>query len=264
MSSIANRKERVAFIGAQKGVTPDALTGRTEVAVEDIGILEGIQGDDPEEILNGNIEDLVNFKLSDNFTSNRCVFFYPDSIVRNVAGTNIELHGFYIAAAAAGNLSGRQNVAIPLTNKSLSGFSLTRDKVYRPIILNALGEVGATVLQPVTGGGIVLAGRTTSQSGYVEDEEISIIFIRDAIKKVLRASMKGYIGKVQGPDTTKLMASRASSIMSGMVAQGLVTSFGNVRVEQDKVDPRQMNVYLQFTPAYPINYIFIDIEVGII
>ena len=264
MSSIANRKERVAFIGAQIGVTPDALTGRKEIAIEDIGILEGIQGDDPEEILDGNVEDLVNFKLSDNYTSNRCVYFYPDSIVRNVAGTNVPLHGFYMGAAAAGYLSAKQNVAIPLTNKALSGFSLTRDKVFRQVTLNALGGVGATVLQPVTGGGIVLAGRTTSQSGYVEDEEISIIFIRDAVKKILRGSLKGYIGGVQSTDTNSLISARVSSIMSAMVSQGLVTAYKNVRVEQDKVDPRQINVYLQFSPAYPINYVFIDIEVGVI
>lgn len=264
MSSIANRKERVAFIGAQMGVTPDALTGRKEIAVEDIGILEGIQGDDPEELLDGNVEDLVNFKLSDNYTSNRCVYMYPDTIVRNVAGTNVPLHGFYMAAAAAGYLSAKQNVAIPLTNKTLSGFSLTRDKVYRQITLNSLGAVGATVVQPVTGGGAVLAGRTTSQSGYVEDEEISIIFIRDAVKRILRQSLKGFIGGVQNADTKNLMSARTNSIMSGLTSQGLVTEYKNIRVEQDKVDPRQMNVYLQFTPAYPINYVFIDIEVGII
>lgn len=264
MSSIANRKERVAFIGAQMGVTPDAITGRAEIAVEDIGILEGIQGDDPEEVLDGNVEDLVNFKLSDNYTSNRCVYMYPDSIVRNVAGTNVALHGFYMAAAAAGYLSSKQNVAIPLTNKTLSGFSLTRDKVFRPIILNQLGAEGATVVQPVTGGGAVLAGRTTSQSGYVEDEEISIIFIRDAVKRILRDSLKGYLGGVQSPDTNNLVSARVNSIMSALVTQGLVTTYKNIRVEQDKVDPRQINVYLQFTPAYPINYVFIDIEVGVI
>jgi hypothetical protein len=264
MSSVANKKERVAFIGAQIGVTPAALIGTSLVAIEDIGIIEGIQGDEAQEVLDGEIEDLVNFKLSDNYTSNRSVYFYPDSIVRNVNGTNVSLHGFYIAAAAAGFLSAKQNVAIPLTDKALSGFSLTRDKVYRPIIQNQLGGVGATLLQPITGGGRVLAGRTTSTSGFVEDEEISIIFIRDAVKKTLRDSLRPFIGGVQSADTNVLISARVRTIMSGLVSQGLVTSFKNIRVEQDKVDPRQINVFLQFTPAYPINYIFIDIEVGVI
>jgi len=264
MSSIANRLERMAFIGAQSGVTPESLIGLEEIAVEDIGIIEGIQGDDPEEVLNGNTEDLVNFKLDENYTSNRAVYFFPDSIVRNVNGTNISLHGFYIAAAAAGYLSARQNVAIPLTNKTLSGFSITRDKIYKPVIQNQLGGVGATLLEPVTGGGRVLAGRTTSNSGYVEDEEISIMFVRDHVKKILRDSLRGFIGGVQNPDTYVLMGNRVSSIMSALIGQGLITDFDNVNVEQDKVDPRQINVILRFTPAYPINYIFIDIEVGII
>ena len=264
MSSIVNRKERVAFIGAQMGVTPAALIGTEQVAVEDIGVIEGVQGDDPEEVLAGNTEDLVNFKLSDNYTSNRCVYMYPDQIVRNVNGTNVALHGFYMAAAAAGYLSARQNVAIPLTNKTLSGFSLTRDKIYRPIIQNQLGAVGATLVEPVTGGGRVLSGRTTSTSGFVEDEEISIIFIRDMVKRTLRNSLAGFIGGVQGPDTNLLINQRTRSIMTGLVSQGLVTGFDNIKVEQDKVDPRQINVFLRFTPAYPINYVFIDIEVGII
>jgi|15BtaG_2_1085339.scaffolds.fasta_scaffold00060_13 hypothetical protein len=264
MSSVANRKERMAFIGAQIGVTPAALIGTREIAIEDIGIIEGIQGDDAEEILDGNVEDLVNFKLSDNYTSNRSVYLFPDSIVRNVNGTNVNLHGFYQGAAAAGFLSAKQNVAIPLTDKPLSGFSITRDKVYSPTILNQLGGVGATVLQPITGGGRVLAGRTTSTSGFIEDEEISIIFIRDSVKRTLRSSLRPFIGGVQNADTNILMGGRVRTIMNGLIGQGLVTSFKNIRVEQDKVDPRQINVFLQFAPAYPINYVFIDIEVGVI
>jgi hypothetical protein len=264
MSTIANRKERIAFIGAQKGLTVAAATGTAQVAIEDIGVLEGIQGDDAAEVLDGNVEDLANYKISDNYDSNRCVFFYPDAVVRNVSGTNIELPGFYMSTAAAGWLSAKQNVAIPLTFKTLSGFSLTRDKIFRQATLNSLGSVGATVVQPVTGGGQVLAGRTTSQSGYVEDEELSIVFIRDTVKRTLRNSLKSYIGGVQSADTNNLISARVNTIMSSLVTQGLVTDYGNIRVEQDKVDPRQINVFLRFVPTYPINYVFIDIEVGVV
>ena len=76
--------------------------------------------------------------------------------------------------------------------------------------------------------------------------------------------MKGYIGGIQSADTNLLVQSRVSSIMAAMASQGLITTYKNIRVEQDKVDPRQINVYLQFSPAYPINYVFIDIEVGVI
>lgn len=264
MSSIANKKERMAFIGAQIGLTTAALIGTKEVAIEDIGVLEGIQGDDPEEVLSSNVEDLANYKLSDNYNSNRCVFFYPDRVVKNVNGTNSYLDGFYISAAAAGYLSSLQNVAVPLTFKELTGFSITRDRVYRKSVLDQLGGAGATVLQPISGGGKVLAGRTTSHSGFVEDEEISIVFIRDRVKQVLRESLLAFVGTVEDQNTQGVITARVKNLMSALVSQNLITDFKNVRVEKDKVDPRQWNVFLQFVPSYPINYIFIDIEVGVI
>lgn len=264
MSTISNQKERMALIGAQRGLTVAALLGQTDVAIEDIGVLEGIQGDDASEILDGNTEDLANYKLSDNYTSNRSVYFYPDQIIRNVSGTNSFVHGFYMAACAAGYLSATQNVAIPLTFKQLTGFSIGRDRVFRKLILDQLGGVGATVVQPITGGGKILAGRTTSTSGFVEDEEISIMFIRDAVKRTLRDSMLGFIGGVEDSNTLGVMTARVITIMGALVTQGLVSNFKNVRVEKDKVDPRQYNVYLQFSPNYPINFIFIDLTVGIV
>ena len=264
MSTIANQKERMTLIGAQRGLTTAALLGQTEVAIEDIGVLEGIQGDDAAEILDSNTEDLANYKLSDNFNSNRAVYFYPDQIIRNVSGVNNYVNGFYMAAAAGGYLSATQNVAVPLTFKELTGFSIGRDRIFRKQILDQLGGEGATVVQPITGGGKVLAGRTTSQSGYVEDEEISIVFIRDRVKKVLRDSMRSFIGTVEDANTQGLMTAKTKTIMSALVSQGLITDFRSIRVERDKVDPRQWNIYLQFTPSYPINYIFIDLEVGIV
>lgn len=263
MSSVANKKERMAIIGAMQGVTSAALLGNEQVAVENIGVIEGIQGDDPEEILNENIEDLQNFKLDENFTSPRSIYMYPDQIVRNVNGTNTFLDGFFMAAAVGGYLSGNQNVAIPLTNKTLTGFAILRDKVFPTQILNSLGEVGATVVQPIVGGGRVLAGRTTSQTGFIEDEEISIMFIRDRVKEVLREVVKGYIGGVQSDATYALLGAKISNVMSGLVSQGLITEYTGLKVEQDKVDPRQINVFVRFAPSYPINYIFIDIEVGV-
>ena len=263
MSTIAIQKERFAFFGAQQGVTPAALLGTTELAIEDVGVLEGIQGDDPEEVLDGNTEDLVNFKLTDNYTSKRSMYFWPDQIVRNINGTNTFLDGFYLAACAGGWFSGRQNVALPLTNKVLQGFSILRDKKLKQITLNSLNGAGASVLQPVLGGGKVLSGRTTSQTGFVEDEEISVMFIRDAVKQALRVGMLPFIGTVEDLNTHAVLTSRVISLMSGLLSQGLITNFSNVRVERDKVDPRQWNVFVRFQPAYPINYVFIDIEVGV-
>ena len=263
MSTIANRKERVAMFGAINGVTDQAIIGNKLLAIEDIGVVEGIQGDDAEEILNDDVEDLQNFKLSDNYTSKRSIYMFPDQIVRNINGTNTIIDGFYMAAAAAGRLAGTFNVAIPLTNKTLIGFNILRDRTYSQNTLNQLGSVGATVVQPIAGGGRILAGRTTSTSGFIEDEEISIIFIRDRVKKVMRDSLLGFIGTVQDSATNAIIQARVTTILNALINQGLIESFTNVSVERDKVDARQINVYFRFVPTFPINYVFIDIEVGI-
>jgi hypothetical protein len=263
MSSTANQRERVAFIGAQTGVTVAALLGNEEVAVEDIGVIEGVQGDDADELLNNNIEDLQNFDVSVNWGNGfRTVYFWPDTIVRNIQGTNYNIHGFYIGAAAAGYLAGRQNVAIPLTNKVLIGFSILRSKRLTTVQKNSLGGNGVCVLQPVTGGGIVLHGKTTTSSGAPEEEEISIVFIRDRIATSIRAIMRRFIGQPESLTLAADMTAIATRAFKAYQSQGLITQYRNLKLSRDEVDPRQWNISVEVQPTYPVSWIFIDISVG--
>lgn len=265
MSNTANQRERVLLIGAQQGVTNAALAGRTLVAAEDIGVIEGIQGDDAEEILAGNIEDLQDFNIQTNYgTTFRVVYFWPDQIVRAVAGTRTFIHGFYMAAAAAGYLAAQSNVAVPLTRKILTGFSILRDKLLSPQLRNELGNIGATVVQPVTGGGQILLGRTTVASGSPEEEEISVVFIRDRVANVLRDVLRGFIGIPEDPTLTASIITTVTKALQAMNSQGLITTFQNLSVQRDEVEPRQWNVSVEIQPTLPVNWIFIDLSVGIL
>ena len=265
MSNTANQRERVALIGAQPGVTNAALAGRELVAVEDVGVIEGIQGDDPEEVLADNIEDLQNFDVSTNFGHTfRCVYFWPDEIVRVISGTRTTIPGFYMAAAAAGLLAAEPNVAQPLTRKIITGFTINRSKILRPVELNELGNNGVIVVQPVTGGGQMLHGKTTTSSGAPEEEELSIIFIRDRTAKVLRDVLRGFIGQPEDPTLVASITSMVTKALQALVAQGLLTAFQNLSVGRDEVDPRQWNVAVEVQPVYPVNWIFIDVSVGLL
>lgn len=265
MSNIKNRKERVLFIGAINGLTPDNVTGVAPAAVEDLGVLEGIQGDNVNEILAGNEEDLADYGVVNSFGNTfRVVYFYPDQIVVQIGADQTKVDGFFIAAAAAGFLSGVPNVAIPLTNKPLAGFTILRDRIFRPITLENIVVSGITVLQPVTGGGLVLWGKTTTQSGFPEEEEISVVFIRDAIAKTMRIGFAGFIGSAESPTFQNSLMARAQSVLKGFIAQGLITAFTNLKVIRDSVDPRQWNITVQVQPVYPVNWIYIKIGLGII
>lgn len=263
MSNIRNKKERVLFTGAIAGLTPDNLTGVEDAAVEDIGILEGIQGDSVTEVLNGNIEDLANYSVSNAFGNTyRCVYFAPDQIVVSLNGSNTLIDGFYLGAAAAGFTVADLRLENPLTNKTLSGFSILRDKVYTITQLEQLAQSGVTTLQPVSGGGNVIYGRTTTQSGFPEEEEISIIFIRDRLAKILRAGFKSFIGTPETRDTLTLMTTRAVQILNSFASQNLITDYTDLSVSKDSVDPRQYNVSVRVQPTYPVNYVLIRVSVG--
>ena len=266
MSNILNKKERVLFIGAINGLTPDNITGAKFAAVEDIGILEGIQGNTTAEILAaGNDEDLANYSVSNAYGETyRAVYFYPDQIVAQVGTSNQIIDGFYQAAAAAGKLSGIANVAVPLTNKIISGFTILKNRQFSPTVIQTIVNAGATLLQPVAGGGRVVWGITTSQSGFPEEQEISIVFIRDRISKSFRLGFQGFIGNPEDPDTTGTITARATSMLNSFVSQSLITQFASLSVTRDLVDPRQWNVSCLVQPVYPVNWIYINVGVGVI
>jgi hypothetical protein len=268
MSNIQNRKERVLFVGAINGLTPNNLTGATPAAVEDIGVLEGIQGETVADILAGNTEDLTNYSVAAAFgdvaQAFRVVYFYPDQIVVQAGADNVLIDGFYIAAAAAGYFSGQNNIAMPLTNKVLAGFTILRNKQFSPLVLQQLANAGVTTLQPVTGGGVVVWGITTTQSGFVEEQEISIVFIRDRLAKNLRAGFQAFIGLPEDDSTQSKLAARATAILTGAISQGLITAFKDLLVQRDTVDPTQWDISARVQPVYPVNFVFIKISIGLL
>jgi hypothetical protein len=168
-----------------------------------------------------------------------------------------------MAAAAGGWLCGEPNIAMPLTFKTLVGFTILNDKVFKQTELDLMGDAGITVVQPVTGGGRVLHGKTTTQSGAAEEEEISIVFIRDHIARTMRRSFQAFIGQPEDPTLIPSLTSRAIALLNAFSSQNLITAYRNLSVSRDDVEPRQYNIVLEVQPNYPVNWIFIDISVGL-
>ena len=245
------------------GLTPANLTGAQLAAVEDLGPLEGIPGSNPSLVLQANPQDLANYSVAAAYGDTfRVVYFFPDQIVVQAGGNNILIDGFYIAAAAAGYESADVILQNPLTNKVISGFTILGNKTYSTLVLEQLAAAGVCTLQPVSGGGNVVWGITTSQSGFPEEQEISIVFIRDRVAKVLRAGFAGFIGTPQDQNTAAVLNTEAVILLNSLVGQGLITAYTNLSVSQDTVDPRQWNISVSVSPAYPINWIFIKVNVG--
>jgi len=262
MSSIDNRKERVAIIGAINGLTPDNLTGVKAAAVEDLGVLEGIQGDSVTEVLSGNIEDLTDYSVPAAYGSTyRVIYMAPDQIVVNVGGQNTVLDGFYQAGALAGYYSAQTAIATPTTNKILNGYTIPRSRRYSTTTLKALTSAGVFVCQPVAGGGTVKWGLTTTQSGFIEEREASIVFIRDNIAKTLRASYDDFVGQPDLNDIQASMQARLISVLSSM-QPSKITQYKNPVVRRDPTDPTTWLVSVKVMPVYGVNFVYIQVAVG--
>jgi hypothetical protein len=265
MSSTKNRRERVLLTGAIAGLTPANLIGTSLAAVEDIGVLEGIQGENVADILAGNTEDLTNYSVPSAFgTTFRCQYFYPDQIIVQAGADRVVVDGIYAAAAAAGWYSGTSSPAIPLTNKVLSGITIPKSKRLSPTVLENLTAAGVTVLQPVAGGGQVVWGKSTTQSGFPEEEEMSIVFIRDRIAKSMRAGFAGFVGNPEDNTLQATLTARAVGLLNSFVTQGLITAYSDLRIVRDSVDPRQWNISVRTQPSYPVNWIYVKISVGLL
>jgi len=209
------------------------------------------------------VEDLANYSVPDAFGNTfRCVYFYPDQIVVQAGTENVLIDGFYLAAAAAGYLSADVKIENPLTNKVLSGFTILRNKQFSTTTLESLASAGVCTLQPVAGGGRVIWGITTSQSGFPEEQEISIVFIRDRVAKILRSGFQGFIGQAESPDTGAILNTRAVVLLNSLISQGLITNFKDLSVVRDDVDPRQWDITVRVQPVYPVNYIYIKVSLG--
>jgi len=110
----------------------------------------------------------------------------------------------------------------------------------------------------------VISDQTTTNSGAPEEQELSVVFIRDSIAKTMRAAFAGYIGSAESPTLQGSLQARANGILASFIASGLISAFANLQVARDTVDPRQWNITVQILPVYPVNWIYIQIGVGVI
>lgn len=262
-SNIVNRHERVLFIGSINQLTPANLTGAKLADVEDLGIIEGIPNNDITSTLAGNIQDIANYSVPNSYGfTYRCVYFYPDQIFMQAGANNVLIDGFYIAAAAAGFANANLSIQDPFTGKVFSGFTILNNKTFSNSVLQQLAAAGVTTLQPVAGGGKVVWGITTTQSGFPEEQEISIVFIRDRVSKTLRAGFSGFIGTPQTANTATQLNTEAVILLNALISQGIITAFTGLTVMQDTVDPRQWDISVSIKPTYPINWIYVKVTVG--
>jgi phage tail sheath protein FI len=160
-----------------------------------------------------------------------------------------------------GFLAGQVAIQNPCTFQTLAGFNIPNTKKLRRRTKNQLGGAGVLVIEPIAGGGRMLWGKTTVSSGAPEEEEISIVFIRDQVARTVRASLRPFIGRVQSATIVPELSAGIGKLMRSMVGQGLLAGFGSITVQRNPIEPRQIDITVSIAPVSPVNWIYVNITV---
>lgn len=188
------------------------------------------------------------------FNSNRLFYASPDldlPITRIIQGESQLLNPTLLAACASGKHAGFGNTATPLTNKTISGFTMQSDKKSPKLDIDRIIRQGFMPIQARASGGLITRGRTSSLSGDPRLEEISVQRTVDYISKNTRRLVENsFVGSniIAGLLTDiKTTAQQYLNTLEN-ISSGTVTN-----VSVDSVDPRQINIAIDYTPLFPLN-----------
>lgn len=196
-----------------------------------------------------------------NYNNVRVTFVYPDSyvvILEDNQGFQREslVDGYFAAAAYAGlQTDPRFDVATPMTNKNLVGFSRV-GRLLDPVQMNQLATAGLTIVEDLDPRLIIRHALTTNVNGVLEREQ-NIIWIVHFVQRQARANLQKFIGRKRLPKEISNIQATLSSLLGGLVDAEVLQDYRNVQAEADATDPTQVNVQAQILPVFAINYIVV-------
>jgi hypothetical protein len=210
--------------------------------------------------------------LASGISSSRIVLAYPNQLeyYNGVLNQTVTVDGFYLAAAYAGVIS-RQDIQMPLTHKTVQGFSAITASVLKtltPTNKDTLAKGGVALVEPDRQGRLrIRHGVTTNFGGGILTREISLVRVQDGLYNLLQDTMEnsGLIG-IPITDSTAL---QVKSVVSGALetaknTNGLIVDYNSLAVRQQSPpsgDPTVIDVRFAYRPPWPLNYILVSFTV---
>ncbi len=175
--------------------------------------------------------------------------------------SDVSLDGTFLGAAIAGMMT-KFVVQEPLTRKTIVGFkSVVKTDALLETEKNELAGSGVLLLEE-SGGVISIRHGMTTDVSTVQDNEISVMLIRDnTIKGTRDALDRVYIAKVSTNETEANIKTDIESILGQFIRDGSLLSFSDVTVSRNSTDATRYDVSFTIEPAYPINTIFIEFTI---
>ena len=166
---------------------------------------------------------------------------------------------YYMAAAVAGyNASVPQYM--PLTAKNPSGFYSANEYNTKSTKTNECAN-GLMYVDEVGGNMRILHGLTTNASNIIGRESNIVLTKYYIIKQMRRLFANGYIGSIITDQTLLSIKGAAHALLTDLRDANYLTSFVGPTVEQDSINPTQVNVSFSYRPTYSLNYIEITFTI---
>lgn len=224
-------------------------------------------------VASGTNQSLINTCTSiigDTNSNSRMSLVAPQTVNYNVGLSSttgtvtgvVPVDGFYMAAAVAGLYAGLPNVAVPLTNKYINGFSGISNQL-TTADSNTLQSYGTLIIRQNNVGALrIRQGLTTNVSSWLT-QEISISSVGDALSKQLSSALhnSGLIGSPLSVATINGLQSVVNTTLGKAVSSGLIQAFSKLSYSQNPSNPTAVNITFSYSPTIPLNYINVNLTV---
>lgn len=176
-----------------------------------------------------------------------------------ITGVVEAVPGYYAAAAVAGYQSSVPQYT-PLTGKVISAFFSAKEFNTKIVKTNESGN-GLMYIDEVSGALRVLHGVSTSTDSILTRETNIVLTKYYIIKTMRNLFANGYIGSIITPRTLASVQSTVEGALQDLIEDNYIGAYDGVSVEQNGLNPTQIDVFFSYVPMYSLNYIEIEFSV---
>lgn len=178
-----------------------------------------------------------------------------------VTGNQLNVGGQYMAAAIGGMYSAR-DPQVPLTRKSVAGFTGIND--LRTSSDQVLDSQSGLLALDLLGGVLRVRHDITTDTGSVNTRESSVVRAKYEMATQLKLSLdSSVIGLTASADRAILVVqSVVTGVLENLLLEQAINGYQNVSARVADADPTTIQAEFEYTPAYPINNIVVNFSIN--
>jgi hypothetical protein len=200
------------------------------------------------------------------FDNQRISILAPTCLTITTTNTSstqqLNIAGYYAAAAVGGVYAGLAGPQEPLTHKNVAGF-YTIPAPYSNQDLITMQSSGVMVLKQNQSGNIYIRhGLTTNMTNWLT-QEVSILAAQDQLYNQIKTALTNanIIGSAFTPQTSAVISSTVQSVLAQAVTSNLIQAYTGLAYTSSGQQPTAINIVFSYAPTFPLNYINVQFSI---